>query len=72
MTTRDLVDGPPVVVARLSPSVALAKSEVIDACQALADSDQALTDAGRHTEAKALRILFELFEDRLARVRPGA
>jgi hypothetical protein len=66
MTTRPLVDAPPAVVARLRPSVALTKGEAIDACQTLADADQALTETGRHSEARALGALFELFEDRLA------
>jgi hypothetical protein len=68
MTTRPLVDHSPVAVARLSPSVALSKGEAIDACQALADADHALTEAGRQREARALGMLFELFEDRLAGV----
>jgi hypothetical protein len=67
MTIRPLVDAPPEVVTRLSPSVALTKGEAIDACQTLADADRALTDTGRHTEARAVGTLFELFEDRLAR-----
>jgi hypothetical protein len=68
LTTRPLVDDAPVAVARLRPSVALTKGEAIDACQALADADHALTEAGRHSQARALGMLFELFEDRLAAV----
>ena len=68
MTTRPLVDHSPVAVARLRPSVALTKGEAMDACQALADADRALTEVGRPSEARALGMLFELFEDRLAGV----
>jgi hypothetical protein len=66
MTTRPLVDGPRMVVARLSPWVALTQGEAIEACQVLADADRALSEAGRPTEARALGTLFELVEDRLA------
>jgi hypothetical protein len=68
MTSRPPVDGSPMAVARLRPSVALTKGEAIDACQALADADLALVEVGRESEARALGILFELFEDRLAGV----
>jgi hypothetical protein len=46
--------------------VVLSKGEVFGACQALADADRALLQAGRTDEAGALGDLFELLEQRLS------
>ncbi len=54
------------------PQVRLTKGEVFAACQVLADADRRLVGAGHAAEAGALGDLFELLEDRLARVQAGS
>ncbi len=53
------------MAVRFTPIVRLTKQEAFAACQALADADRALLQAGRAAEATALGDLFELFEERL-------
>jgi hypothetical protein len=53
------------MAVRFTPIVRLTKQEAFAACQALADADRALLQAGRSAEATALGDLFELFEERL-------
>ena len=53
------------MAVRFTPVVRLTKQEAFAACQALADADRALLQAGRSAEANALGDLFELFEERL-------
>ncbi len=64
-TRTDHRDAETPVAVRFTPIVRLTKQEAFAACQALADADRALLQAGRSAEATALGDLFDLFEERL-------
>ncbi len=64
-TRTDHRDTETLVAVRFTPIVRLTKQEAFAACQALADADRALLQAGRSAEATALGDLFDLFEERL-------